>query len=287
VPNATALDVVEILTQTYTMVTSVTASAAAAADAAAAEVTTTPGKVKDAVGDVLDTVTASEATAKAMPSEWFTQTEVYDSLGVKHQLGIKFSKIDNNLWVWEATSPGATGTGVIKFQSDGKCDRGDAHQQLTIDPGNGADLIVIDIDLSNVSQFGSKSTVTDAMVNGFPSGTLESFKIDPDGTIIGVFSNQQNEVLGQIVLAKFTNPSGLKREGNNMYAETPNSGTANIGAAEDGGRGSVISESIEMSNVDLAREFTDLIITLRGFQANARLITTAEEMLQELIQLKR
>ena len=125
------------------------------------------------------------------------------------------------------------------------------------------------------------------MVNGFPSGTLESFKIDPDGTITGIYSNQQNEVLGQIVLAKFTNPAGLSREGSNLYAETPNSGSANIGAAEDGGRGSIISCSVEMSNVDLAREFTDLIITLRGFQANARLITTAEEMLQELIQLKR
>ena len=88
-------------------------------------------------------------------------------------------------------------------------------------------------------------------------------------------------------MAKFTNPAGLSRDGNNLYTETANSGTANIGSAAESGRGKIMSGQVEMSNVDLAREFTDMIITLRGFQANARLITTAEEMLQELIQLKR
>lgn len=287
VPGITALDVAKLLSDTATTVKGTTEAAVNAAISAAAEPTATSEKVKDTVGDVLDSVNASLAAARAVPSDWATQTQVYDSQGVQHNLQIRFYKVENNKWVWRVSSPGATGEGVIRFQSDGQCDRDYALQQVVIDPANGADLIMINIDFTNVSQFGAGSNVTDAMVNGFPSGTLESFKIDPDGTITGIYSNQQNEVLGQIVLAKFTNPAGLSREGSNLYAETPNSGSANVGAAEDGGRGSIISGSVEMSNVDLAREFTDLIITLRGFQANARLITTAEEMLQELIQLKR
>lgn len=287
VPGTTAVDVVKLLNDTAATVKNTTAAALDAATTAQADPTATPEKVKDAVGSVAEATSASLAVAQAVPSQWATQTMVYVSQGVQHNLQIQFYKVENNKWVWQATSPGATGEGVIRFLSDGQCDRDYASQQITIDPANGADLITITIDFSNVSQFGAASNVADAMVNGFPSGTLESFKIDPDGTITGIYSNQQNEVLGQIVLAKFTNPAGLSREGSNLYAETPNSGSANIGAAEDGGRGSIISCSVEMSNVDLAREFTDLIITLRGFQANARLITTAEEMLQELIQLKR
>lgn len=287
VPGTTAVDVVKLLNDTVATVKNTTAAALDAATTAQADPTATPEKVKDAVGSVAEATSASLAVAQAVPSQWATQTLVYDSQGVQHNLQIQFYKVENNRWVWQATSPGATGEGVIRFLSDGQCDRDYASQQVTIDPANGADLITVTIDLSNVSQFGAASNVADAMVNGFPSGTLESFKIDPDGTITGIYSNQQNEVLGQIVLAKFTNPAGLSREGSNLYTETPNSGSANIGAAEDGGRGSIISGSVEMSNVDLAREFTDLIITLRGFQANARLITTAEEMLQELIQLKR
>jgi flagellar hook protein FlgE len=287
IPGTTAVDVVKLLNDTATAVKSTTDAAFSAATTAAADPAATSEKVKDAVGDVSEAANATLAAAQAVPSKWSTQTLVYDSQGVQHNLQIEFHKVENNRWMWRVTSPGATGQGVIRFMSDGQCDRDYASQQVTIDPANGADLITINIDFSNVSQFGAASNVADAMVNGFPSGTLESFKIDPDGTITGIFSNQQNEVLGQIVLAKFTNPAGLSREGSNLYTKTPNSGSANIGAAEDGGRGSIISCSVEMSNVDLAREFTDLIITLRGFQANARLITTAEEMLQELIQLKR
>lgn len=287
VPGTTAVDVVKLLNDTVAVVKSTTDAAVNAATTAAADPAATAEKAKDAVGGVFDTANADLATAQAVPSKWATQTMVYDSQGVQHCLQIEFYKVESNKWVWQACSPGATGEGVIRFQSDGQCDRDYASQHITIDPANGADLIAVTIDFSNVSQFGAASNVADAMVNGFPSGTLESFKIDPDGTITGIFSNQQNEVLGQIVLAKFTNPAGLSREGSNLYTETPNSGSANLGAAEDGGRGSIISGSVEMSNVDLAREFTDLIITLRGFQANARLITTAEEMLQELIQLKR
>lgn len=285
VPGATAQDIVQFLAKIQTTVADVGQAAVSAANSV--DSSASPDKVEDAVAGVLDSVNVSLAAAQATPSEWSTQTEVYDSQGVKHELHLVFTKIENNRWAWKAVSDGATGEGIIRFRTDGSCDRDSMLQRVTIDPRNGAEIINITVDFSSVSQFGADSSVTDAVVNGFPSGTLESFKIDPDGTVTGIYSNQQNEVLGQIVLAKFTNPAGLSRDGNNLYSQTPNSGTPNIGAPGDSGRGSIMSNMVEMSNVDLAREFTDLIITLRGFQANARLITTAEEMLQELIQLKR
>lgn len=287
IPGATAQDVISALERIQNTVATVTARATEAAQEAAADRSATPADVRDAVGDVLDSTNVLLASAQAAPSEWSTQTEIYDSQGVKHELHLVFTKVDDNRWVWRAVSPGATGEGTVIFRADGTVDRDYMSQQVVVDPANGAALINATLDFSNITQFGAGSSVADAFVTGFPSGTLESFKIDPDGTITGIYSNQQNEILGQIVLAKFTNPAGLSRDGNNLYTETANSGTANIGSAAESGRGKIMSGQVEMSNVDLAREFTDMIITLRGFQANARLITTAEEMLQELIQLKR
>ncbi|MGB4419508.1 MAG: flagellar hook-basal body complex protein, partial [Bacillota bacterium] len=287
IPGATAQDVISALERIQNTVATVTARATEAAQEAAADDSATPADVRDAVGDVLDSTNVLLASAQAAPSEWSTQTEIYDSQGVKHELHLVFTKVDDNRWVWRAVSPGATGEGTVIFRADGTVDRDYMSQQVVVDPANGAALINATLDFSNITQFGAGSSVADAFVTGFPSGTLESFKIDPDGTITGIYSNQQNEILGQIVLAKFTNPAGLSRDGNNLYTETANSGTANIGSAAESGRGKIMSGQVEMSNVDLAREFTDMIITLRGFQANARLITTAEEMLQELIQLKR
>lgn len=287
IPGATAQDVISALERIQNTVATVTARATEAAQEAAAGGSATPADVRDAVGDVLDSTNVLLASAQAAPSEWSTQTEIYDSQGVKHELHLVFTKVDDNRWVWRAVSPGATGEGTVIFRADGTVDRDYMSQQVVVDPANGAALINATLDFSNITQFGAGSSVADAFVTGFPSGTLESFKIDPDGTITGIYSNQQNEILGQIVLAKFTNPAGLSRDGNNLYTETANSGTANIGSAAESGRGKIMSGQVEMSNVDLAREFTDMIITLRGFQANARLITTAEEMLQELIQLKR
>jgi len=287
IPGATAQDVISALARIQNTVATVTARATEAAQEAAADDSATPADVRDAVGDVLDSTNVLLASAQAAPSEWSTQTEIYDSQGVKHELHLVFTKVDDNRWVWRAVSPGATGEGTVIFRADGTVDRDYMSQQVVVDPANGAALINATLDFSNITQFGAGSSVADAFVTGFPSGTLESFKIDPDGTITGIYSNQQNEILGQIVLAKFTNPAGLSRDGNNLYTETANSGTANIGSAAESGRGKIMSGQVEMSNVDLAREFTDMIITLRGFQANARLITTAEEMLQELIQLKR
>ncbi|MFY9442329.1 MAG: flagellar hook-basal body complex protein, partial [Bacillota bacterium] len=256
IPGATAQDVISALERIQNTVATVTARATEAAQEAAADDSATPADVRDAVGDVLDSTNVLLASAQAASSEWSTQTEIYDSQGVKHELHLVFTKVDDNRWVWRAVSPGATGEGTVIFRADGTVDRDYMSQQVVVDPANGAALINATLDFSNITQFGAGSSVADAFVTGFPSGTLESFKIDPDGTITGIYSNQQNEILGQIVLAKFTNPAGLSRDGNNLYTETANSGTANIGSAAESGRGKIMSGQVEMSNVDLSREFT-------------------------------
>jgi flagellar hook protein FlgE len=123
--------------------------------------------------------------------------------------------------------------------------------------------------------------------DGYALGALQRFTIGQDGVVTGVFSNGRNRPLGQIALAGFTNPMGLEKAGGSLFRPTVNSGLANVGVAGSGGRGTLLGSTLEMSNVDLAREFTNLIIAQRGFQANSRVITASDELLQDLVNLKR
>ena len=118
-------------------------------------------------------------------------------------------------------------------------------------------------------------------------GMLQGFNIDKSGRIVGVFSNGMNQNLGQLAVASFTNPAGLTRVGDTMFEESSNSGQPQVGQAGQGSRGTITPGTVEMSNVDLSQEFTDMIMTERGFQSNSRVITTSDEMLQELVNLKR
>ncbi len=139
----------------------------------------------------------------------------------------------------------------------------------------------------SITQFAEKSSTKMVKQDGYTMGYLETFKIDQTGAITGVYSNGTNRILGQIALATFTNPGGLEKSGENNYVVSNNSGEANIGESAVAGKGKVIAGALEMSNVDLAEQFTDMIVTQRGFQANARTITTSDQMLQELLTLKR
>lgn len=161
-----------------------------------------------------------------------------------------------------------------------------APQPLTVDVGtvNNTD---------GLTQFSGPMTLTVADQDGYSAGDLTSFTFAPDGTIRGVFSNGQILSLGRLALASFTNESGLTRGntsvggGGNIFQESANSGVARIGVAQSGGKGSVVGGSLEGSNVDLAEQFTEMITTQRAFQANSRTITTADEMLQEILSLRR
>lgn len=245
-------------------------------------------------------------TSTETPHHSTTMT-VYDSLGNSHEVEVNFYKCyvntgdaSNPLTVWYWEIPGSGGTtvsgagGFIEFESDGDLFTGDASfpitGEVTFTPAasTGAAPFTVRIDFSDITASSADSSVEADLVDGYPAGTLEDYSIGADGIIMGVYSNGQQQPLGMIALAGFANPAGLSKAGSNYYAATANSGDfVNGVAAGSGGTGLLSAGSLEMSNVDLSNEFSAMIITQRGFQANSRIITTADEMLQELVNLKR
>jgi flagellar hook protein FlgE len=226
---------------------------------------------------------------------------VYDSLGTKHELKMVMWKTGTDKWDWkfdktgmDITSAGVTdaGTHPITFLADGSIDTsgGFTPPEAKFTPNSGANDVDIKLDLGSglngLTQFAGSPNAVMRNQDGFGNGTLQSYSIDATGTIIGSFTNGTTQTLGQIALADFNNVSGLERIGGNMYQVTANSGSAITGYAAEGSTSSIASGALEMSNVDLAQEFTDMIIAQRGFQANGRVITTSDQMLQELVQLK-
>ena len=200
--------------------------------------------------------------------------KVYDAAGTERSVSMTFTKAGST-WNIAADDNGTTATGSVTY-TNGK-------------PTAGGNFAVngITIDVSKVSGYAAMSSLTISGQNGAPVGKLESYTLGSDGSLIGSFSNGIKQVLAKIALAKFTNPGGLEKAGGSSYVATGNSGGVQLGAAGDPGLGSLTGGSLEMSNVDLSQEFTNLIVAQRGFQANARIITTSDEVLQELTQLKR
>jgi len=218
--------------------------------------------------------------------------QVYDSLGVAHTLVLEFteSAVENTWdWQWQADGGAWSGNvGTITFNADGTYNT-ESGASISIPLANGASTpLVIDPDFSNLTQFDAlDSNVIIRNQDGFCMGVLETFTIGSDGIITGVFSNGMNETLARIALAVFGNSGGLMRAGGTMFQQSTNSGEVRLVAPGESGVGSIIPGSLEMSNVDLAQEFTNMITTQRGFQANSRIITTSDEMLMELVNLKR
>jgi flagellar hook protein FlgE len=227
---------------------------------------------------------------------------VFDTLGTKHDLKMVMWKVDTDKWDWkmdksgmDITSAGITevrGTHPITFKPDGTVDTSSSFvpPEIKFSPNSGADDVDVKIDLGNgvngLSQFAGTSSAVMRDQDGFTNGQLQSYTIDSTGTIVGSFTNGVTQTLGQIALADFNNPSGLLSTGANTYSTTANSGNAVVGYAGEASTSSIDSGALEMSNVDLAQEFTDMIVAQRGFQANSRVITTSDQMLQDLEQLK-
>jgi flagellar hook protein FlgE len=202
--------------------------------------------------------------------------KAYDTLGNERELALTFEK---------------TATGWDLTASDGGAPV--APPALTFD-GSGNLTSVgtfvlngVTVDISDVTSMAGVDTIQAGKQDGYAAGILQSFTLGSDGTINGTFSNGLKQDLGRIAMASFTNPTGLSKSGGSLFSTTVNSGDAQIGAAGVGGRGTLSAGSLEMSNVDLSTEFTQLIIAQRGFQANSRVITTSDEVLQELVNLKR
>ncbi len=230
--------------------------------------------------------------------------EIYDSLGSKHTLSIHFRKShtatnadDLSQWKWYADVPAPADIsypsfGDVKFNSDGSVAAINP-TQLNIDPKNGADSpLKVNLNFGTIgafdglTSFESESTTSGISQNGYAGGDLKQLVVDQTGTIIGVFTNGISKPLAQVSLAKFANNMGLVSEGSSLFSASANSGDPIIGSAGTGGRGTITPSALEMSNVDLSRSLTELIIIQRGFQANSKTITTSDQMLNTLLQLK-
>jgi flagellar hook protein FlgE len=205
-----------------------------------------------------------------------TSITTYDAQGNQVTLSASFTKVTPTSWN-VTLNDGAVSSGptLLSFAPSGS----------TPSPTSMA-VNGVTVDLSGVTSYSGQSTLTALSQDGAAAGTLQSFTISQDGTLTGVFSNGLKQTLAQLALANFSNPSGLEKAGNSTYRTTANSGNAQLGIAGTAGRGILQQGALEMSNVDLAQEFTNLVIAERGFQANSRVITTSDEILQDLVNIK-
>jgi flagellar hook protein FlgE len=226
---------------------------------------------------------------------------VYDAQGTKFAVSLSFTKTGADAWDVEATTPDAADpdnpyvlySGSMTFDpATGWPDSGAAidmdfpfgvgqwnGQPVSVDLGTGQ--------AGGLQQFAGANSVSFDSQDGSAVGFLRSFSISPAGVLTGVFSNGETRSVGQIAVANFNNPQGLEKVGDSLFRVSVNSGLPQVGTAGQGGRGSLAGGMLEMSNVDLAQEFTNLIVAQRGFQANSRIITASDELLQDLVNLKR
>jgi flagellar hook protein FlgE len=241
-----------------------------------------------------DALSSAAAIGTAVP----TSTTVYDSQGNASKIDMTFTKTATNTWTCGAVenSSGTTlGTVTINFDPATGSIASTVPATFSITPTqpsatNWPTPITIDFgntaSTTGLAEYGGASTISEPVQNGSPAGTMQSYKIAADGTITATFSNGKSQVLGQLAMATFNNPAGLEKRGDSAYVISANSGNAQVGTAGAGGRGSIAAGSLEMSNVDLSQEFTNLIIAQRGFQANSKVITTSDDLLQTLLNLK-
>jgi flagellar hook protein FlgE len=180
-----------------------------------------------------------------------------------------------------------TGTpATVTFSASGKIATGGTVVLSMVSTNGTTTPQPVTLDLSQMTQLASAPSDLSSGTDGASAGTLTSFTVGQAGDITGVYSNGYKQPLGQIAMASFSNPSGLMKTGGNLFASSANSGTANIGTPDTAGRGQIATGFLEGSNVDLAQQFTNMIMAERGFQANSRVITTSDEILQDLVNLK-
>lgn len=227
----------------------------------------------------------------------FKTVEVFDERGVGHNVNLKFTKQTNGTWDMEALIDPAEGIVLdglvsgIEFKNDGSFQQvtgttvGDIDLTFQFTTSPSPQTLTLNFGMpgsfEGLSELGNTNTVT-AIADGFEPGELSGVQIDSDGTIFGLSSNGKMIPLGQLAIAVFRNNDGLIAAGGNYFVASLASGGAEVGAALSGGRGALRAKQLEGSNVDMALEFTKLIVAQRGFSANARTITVADEVLKEL-----
>jgi flagellar hook protein FlgE len=239
-------------------------------------------------------------------TEITTSIRTYDLLGTERTVSVTFTRgaLPGNSWTVaafdedaptanEITDPlnrpvidlGADGSGPPDLDNDGNPDP--FLVPVTSVAGKPGDPYSFTIDLTKITGYSGQNTVAPSSQNGYSMGSLSSFSISKDGMVVGVFSNGLKRTLAQLALANFNNPPGLEKAGESVYRSTVNSGEPRLGTPGSGSRGFLQGQALEMSNVDLGQEFTNLVVAQRGFQANSKIITTSDELLQELVNMKR
>jgi flagellar hook protein FlgE len=254
----------------------------------------------------LNTATQFTQTQQARDaSDFSVATAVYDSLGAVHTVRFVFTKIAGlNEWTWQAAMEGGEvitngGSGRVRFTSEGLISSftfNDGSNALSFLPQptgtEGALPVTVQLDVGDIggvnglTQFVANGSLQ-SLADGYTRGELVDFEIDQNGIISGRFSNDTIRTLGQVALATFSNPAGLMREASNTYKASGNSGEPLVTYAGITSGLSLAPGTLESSNVDLAEEFTRLVIAQRAFQANARVITTGDQVLQEMVSILR
>lgn len=256
-----------------------------------------------APGNALDLAYPEES------SQFTSAMQVYDSVGNAHSVSVYFNRTSEANWEWYAMADGgelnggtegkaeAIAKGMLTFDQMGKLASSDQQtlntsfkggaipdQELIFDFGDALDKEGTGV--RGTTQYGSNNVVFKNTQDGYAAGTLSDTIVDSDGIISGVYSNGENRIMGQMAIARFDSTEKLAKIGNNQFIETPQSGQPLTGKPKTNGRGAVQTRSLEHSNVDLASEFVEMIRAQRGFQASAKSITSADQMLEEVINLR-
>jgi flagellar hook protein FlgE len=245
----------------------------------------------------------------AATSNFSTSMEVYDSLGNAHSVDVYMRETGANTWDYHVLANGGEvkgGTpgqnfefaaGTLSYNSSGALQTNTLNSGGTVSFNGATPNQAITMNFGTpistggtgtdgITQYGSPSNVTAQSQDGYSSGSITSIKVDSDGTVNGVYTNGQTLAIAQLAIAKFNDNDGLGQAGNGLWTQTRDSGNPAIGAAGAGGRASVVAGALEQSNVDISTQFVDLIAHQRAFEADSKTITTADQMLQDVMQLK-
>ncbi len=224
-----------------------------------------------------------------------SSVEVYNASGAAVPVNMVFTKTGVDEWTatgtyGDAATPITITDNVLSFV-DGEL-VAPVDQTMNIAAGQIPDVQDISLVIGGgsdrrITQYSDATSLTVMTQNGAPAGVLQSIRVGADGTIVGTYSNGLSRPIAMLAIANFSNPEGLERVTGSNWRATSNSGLAQLGTTNTGGRGTIAPGTLEMSNVDLAQEFTELIRSQRGFQANSRVITSSDELLQEIVNLKR
>ena len=268
--------------------------------------------MKIPVGQTISPVTTSTINIGGnLPADSATGTKIDVSIDVNNRLGasiplrMEFTKVADTAgsinWTvttYDSANNAIAGPSAVKFDTAGNLTTGNitlTQAQLNTIAGTSGTWAAGGAALNfgtataadRLTGAATLNSVAALSQNGSTIGSLVSFSVGQDGLISGVFSNGRTQALGQIALATFADPAGLLKQGGSLFTTSANSGVAQIGVAGIGGRGTLTGGTLEGSNVDLGQEFTNMIIAQRGFEANAKVITTSDELLQDLVNLKR